>query len=127
MSLADFNSFVEKDDFYSDCGIGKECEGFPSGCLASRDCSVALSYKALSASQYEFAMTGPVTAGTSDYIAVALSTDTAMGGDNAMACNMPGGDITKGRVEMYWNYIIPFTFVANSRRLDDTRLSVCQT
>ncbi len=93
---SDYNSYLPFT--YRGCGETVGCEGLPSNCQATRNCSVLLRYEAIAEDMYQFSLTG-LTASEATYLAVGLSLDNHMGDDSVVAC-IPEGNV--GTV-MYWN------------------------
>ena len=96
--LANFNPFFNSE--YVGCSTEKGCFGNPEGCIDSKDCSIFVSYTAVSPSKYKFELYGKVEDSSSAYVASGISLSFNMGDTSVIACSKFKDDT---KIEMYWN------------------------
>ncbi len=101
--LSEFNDAFSNTgfNFYNGCDDIKGCVGVPSGCVATRDCELAMSYAGVTADNYVFEALAKVDPTDLQYVAVGLSTDALMGDDNVVICR--DLEDTASAVQAYYN------------------------
>ncbi|XP_065564554.1 putative ferric-chelate reductase 1 homolog [Artemia franciscana] len=83
---------------YDDCGVTKQCFGYPPGCFDNYSCSMAVSYRKFNQS-YEFELladiseNATITNRTGIYVAVGLSPTGKMDKSSVTDCSAIGGTI----------------------------------
>ncbi len=70
------------DSFYLGCGVTKGCFGTPYGCLDTKDCDIAVTFKGNDAGSYDFGLRGPLN----EFVAFGLSDNQVMSNDSVVAC-----------------------------------------
>lgn len=96
---------------YDGCGTSKKCVGAPDECLANQDCTVLTTIRN-EGNQFVFEM----MAMKSKYVAVGLSEDNKMGGDNVLECVHEGGNDSNS-IKAYRSWNIPN--MKQNRRTDE--------
>ncbi|XP_065561924.1 uncharacterized protein LOC136028167 isoform X2 [Artemia franciscana] len=94
---------------YSGCGDIKGCFGYPLECIDSKSCSLLVSYRNASSTQYEFELYGMVSGHMREggnYVAVGFSNDLKMDQDSVTECSVVDGinDVTMSYNDGHHNF-----------------------
>ena len=88
-------------DVYDECNKEKGCFGDSADCVSGKNCTFLTTFYGDSKASYTFEIYGKLKKGF-EYVASAMSFDTAMGNDSVVACIL-NSDKNSVEAKMYWN------------------------